>query len=342
MRPLLGPPSGTIIPAPATVRKSWAIAKASIDQVIDALGQAKSLDHPPADGDFTGRYHRGPKKAAVRLVVFHDYQCKDCARLDADLGQFLADYPTVSVCIRHYPLCSQCNSDVPWDFFHTRACDAAFLAEAAAALAGEEGFWLAHHFLFENLGKYNDVQLDSLAKDLGVELQDLKATQASESIRQTVASDIKAGQALGATGTPFVFLNSVEVRGTSSKPENVKLAIDHVLAEDPPSRTAAWDRQPPIAQQRLIAEWNAAHVLDLPPRSAARHLFGNPNAENRGLLFFGANRSRFSANLAVGTRSRREGGRKTRSIHVPDPRGPECQLCEIRLLSTEFPSCKTC
>ncbi|MHC4948091.1 MAG: vitamin K epoxide reductase family protein, partial [Planctomycetota bacterium] len=42
-------------------------------------------DGDRAGGPFTGRYRLGPEVAPIRLVVFSDYQCVDCNRVEGEL-----------------------------------------------------------------------------------------------------------------------------------------------------------------------------------------------------------------------------------------------------------------
>ncbi|MEZ5943239.1 MAG: DsbA family protein [Planctomycetaceae bacterium] len=259
----------------------------SIDQVLDQLTSeaGQNIDSPPADGGFSGHHHRGPEEAAVRLVVFHDYQCGDCAELDAELETMLNEFPTLSISVRHFPLCQACNASIPWDFFHKNACQAAYIAEAAGKLGGEEAFWKMHRWLFEHKAKYEADELQTFCQQLGLDSAEVLRLAEESGVQQIVQRDIELGNTLGATGTPFVFLNGIEVRGTSSNPGNARLAVERVLAENPPLRTAAWDRQPPVAEQRLLTEWEAEEPVELPPQDAARYVFGNPQGARRMLLF---------------------------------------------------------
>ncbi|MCA9185698.1 MAG: DsbA family protein [Planctomycetales bacterium] len=256
----------------------------SISAILDQT-QNDSDAVPPTDGGFAGRYRQGPEEAAVRLVVFHDYQCKECLELDTELALMLKQYPTVSVTVLHYPLCSQCNDTVTLEFLHKQACDAAYLAEAAGQLAGGEVFWKVHRWLIEHKAKIDDPDLDRLCRECGLTLEELTAAGSDERVRKVVLSDIALANSLGATGTPFVFLNGVEVRGAAGNPGNVRLAVESVLASAPPPHTSAWDRRPPVAAERLITEWLAAEPVTLPERESARLVFGDVSAESRVLLF---------------------------------------------------------
>ncbi|QDT73406.1 DsbA family protein [Lacipirellula limnantheis] len=260
----------------------------SIDQILKNEQRASTTNEAAAaeeNQDFTGRWHRGANPAKARLVIFHDYQCKDCAKLDAEVEQMLVDFPELSVSIRHYPMCSTCNDRVSWDFFHKQACRAAYIAEAAEPQGGAEGFWKMHKRLFSTLGILEGEDLRSFCGANGWDYAALEAASQSDAVKQTVADDITEAHSLGATGTPFVFLNGVEIRGASSDPDNVRLAVERLLSEDPTPRPIGWDRRPPAANDRLVAEWQSAKLEIVPPRGTARFIFGRTNSEHRALLF---------------------------------------------------------
>ncbi|HCS51214.1 DsbA family protein [Rubinisphaera sp.] len=264
-----------------------ALTEQSIEQVLEQTPKSpeSATVTPPSDGGFTGRYRRGPEQASVRLVVFHDYQCKDCAELDAELEQLLETYPTLSLSIRHYPMCSQCNPNISWDFFHTQACRAAYLAEAAYRIGGEDLFWEFHRWLFENKVKFEEAELKQFCDSQKIDFDQLLATADSDEIQNLVQEDIDLAISLGATGTPFVFLNGVEIRGTSSNPGNARLAVEKVMAANPPRRSSAWDRFPPGAEERLLTEWQAEDAVELPAPEKCRLVFGNPEGSHRIVIY---------------------------------------------------------
>ena len=77
----------------------------------------------------------------LRLVVFTDFECPPCycnakkiqKWRSGDLGSRL------NVMIRHLPLCKSCNAGARTDR-HPNACQAAYAAEAARIVGGEDAF----------------------------------------------------------------------------------------------------------------------------------------------------------------------------------------------------------
>src|SRR5207253_1634671 len=63
----------------------------------------------PIKGVFTGRFRHGPEVAPVRLVIYSDYQCVDCNRIELEVRSLLEQHPEISLSIKQYPFCHDCN-----------------------------------------------------------------------------------------------------------------------------------------------------------------------------------------------------------------------------------------
>ena len=75
----------------------------------EAAEAASGEPAPPWQGTFTGRYRRGPEKARIRIVVYTDYQCPDCKRIETEIEGLLEDHPDISFSSKHFPMCRDCN-----------------------------------------------------------------------------------------------------------------------------------------------------------------------------------------------------------------------------------------
>ncbi len=147
--------------------------------------------------------HRyGPLDAAVTLVVYGDYQCEPCARLDAALWDLLAAYPDgVLLVYRHFPL-------VP---VHDKALMAVQAVEAAAR---QDRFWEYHRRLYAEQSRWKDLPpeafpayLVGLAEELGLERARFMQDLSSEAIQALALRAWNAGRALGLQAVPVVFVN---------------------------------------------------------------------------------------------------------------------------------------
>lgn len=160
------------------------------------------------DIDLSGRYFKGPADAKVTLVVFDDYQCPYCARLEKFVEQVLAQFPSeVKYVIKHYPLAS-----------HSFAQRGAM----AALAAGRQGkFWEFHSRLLENHNQVSEQKILEVAGELGLDLEAFKKDRELPESRALIKADVENGKAVGVSGTPSVFLNGKRIanRNLSRLPE---------------------------------------------------------------------------------------------------------------------------
>jgi protein-disulfide isomerase len=137
---------------------------------------------------------RGPKNAKVTIVLWSDFQCPFCSRVEPTFKQVLDTYPKdVRIVWKNQPL--------P---FHQNAMPA---AEAAMA-ANEQGkFWEMHDKLFADQAKLGTDAYDAYAKELGLNMDKFHAAISSHKFKAQIDEDSKAGAKLGANGTPTYFIN---------------------------------------------------------------------------------------------------------------------------------------
>lgn len=219
---------------------------------------------PTAAGPmFEGRYRKGPKEAAIRVVMLTDYQCPDCKIMEGQLARLMAMQPALdmSVSIKHFPLSTVCNPGVPRDM-HPDACFGAFAAEAAGELGGVEAFWQTHLWLFARGGKFTPQDVIAHGNSIGIDGAKLRLLMDDPRIQQRVKDDIAEGEALGLRNTPMIFINGVELRGWMAADALVN-AVMQLAASNPPKRDASGDR-PPMAEQRMLEIYAAEPVRAMP------------------------------------------------------------------------------
>ncbi|BBO89267.1 DsbA family protein [Desulfosarcina ovata] len=168
------------------------------------------------DIDLTDRIVKGPADARVTVVVFDDYQCPYCARLEKFveeqiLLQFSED---VRYAIKHFPLGS-----------HRFARQGAM----AALAAGKQGkFWEFHSRLLENHNQVSEAKIMEIAGELELDMEQFGKDRQSEAIRKVINEDVANGEAIGVTGTPSVFLNGKRIsnRDLGRLPELIIRELD--------------------------------------------------------------------------------------------------------------------
>jgi protein-disulfide isomerase len=159
---------------------------------------------------------KGPKNAPVTLIIFSDFQCPFCSRVEPTLKQVEQSYgDKVRIVWKHKPL--------P---MHPNAKPAAEAAEAAR----EQGkFWQMHDKMFAAQGELSPASYEKWARELGLDVARFKASIASG--RNTARIDADDGQAsaIGINGTPTMVVNGEKVVGAVPF-ENLKAVIDRQLA----------------------------------------------------------------------------------------------------------------
>lgn len=143
---------------------------------------------------------RGAGAAPVTVVLFSDFQCPFCKRVEPTLAALEKELPgKVRVVWKHFPL--------P---FHDRARPAALAAQAA----GQQGkFWEMHDKLLENQQALDAPALESYARALKLNMTAFKAALVSAEIARAVDADAEQGRSLGVEGTPSMFINGHKVAG---------------------------------------------------------------------------------------------------------------------------------
>jgi len=155
---------------------------------------------------------RGPKVAKVTVVLFSDFQCPFCSRVEPTLKQIAETYPKeVRIVWKHQPLS-----------MHPNAMPAAEAAEAAR----EQGkFWEMHDRIFAAQQQLSPEQYQAWARELRLDLGKFQRSIDQHAARARIDEDVKLASSVGATGTPTLFLNCRMVTG--AKPfDEFKAIID--------------------------------------------------------------------------------------------------------------------
>lgn len=137
----------------------------------------------------------GPPNAPFQMLVWTDYQCPACRRLEPELltlRGLLGDSLTITY--RHFPL--------------AEVHPAAFKAAQAAECARERGsFEVVHDFLFLHPLVGPDLPLDSMMASTGIlDSTAYRVCVAVDSFASVVDSDLSLGRRMGLAGTPTILI----------------------------------------------------------------------------------------------------------------------------------------
>ena len=153
---------------------------------------------------------RGPKNAAVEIVLFEDFQCPFCKKLSGNIEQLMEERDDVRLAFMHFPMHGSCNANQLAKNMHKFACNSA----RASVCADRQGkFWPMHDVLFRNNSRLRNGDLTDYAKEVGVDLGTWKACMADPATTAKIVEDSRIGGAAGVKGTPAFFVNGHRLVG---------------------------------------------------------------------------------------------------------------------------------
>jgi protein-disulfide isomerase len=163
---------------------------------------------------------RGSPTALVTVVLFSDFQCPFCKRVEPTLERLRAEYKDkIRVVWKDQPL--------P---FHPQARPAAILARAARAQKGDAAFWDVHARLFAASPNLDEVELTSIARAAGVDAKKAMSPASTKLHDKGIEADVALAEDVLATGTPHFFVNGRRLMGAQPY-EKIKALVDEELAK---------------------------------------------------------------------------------------------------------------
>jgi len=158
---------------------------------------------------------RGPKDAKLTLVLFSDFQCPFCSRVEPTLKQLEESLKgQIRIVWKHEPL--------P---MHPNAMPAAQASEAAR----EQGkFWEMHEKMFANQTALDADSLARYAREVGLDMGRYQAFVSAGKGTTRISEDQALASSIGANGTPNMFFNCRQVVG--ARPfEQLKAVADEEI-----------------------------------------------------------------------------------------------------------------
>jgi len=233
----------------------------------------KKKDYPPIDiglpipGDETlkqegliGRYRLGPAESSIRVVIFSDYQCRDCARIEKEMREILKAKPYILFSAKQYAFCKDCNKYYDGNM-HPNACWAARAAEAAGILRGNAGFWQMHFWLYDRKsadgqeiqGSFTSEELREALLQMGYDPAEFEKVMGGDESLKRLTADIDEGMTYGLFGTPMIFVNGREFRAWNA-PNALARYIEAVEKTNPPVASTANDA-PSTKLDKGVEDW---------------------------------------------------------------------------------------
>lgn len=175
---------------------------------------ADKVKNVPIDGSPV----MGPESAPITIVEFADFECPHCGQVAPLLDKTVEQHKNdVRFAFKFYPLPSHPHADI---------------AARAAVAAGKQGkFWEMHHKLFANQAHLEQTDLDSYAKELGLDISRFHADMQSPETAARIEKDKKLGEDLQIGGTPTIFINGRLYEGNQDMNEWIALELATIRAD---------------------------------------------------------------------------------------------------------------
>lgn len=167
---------------------------------------------------------QGNRNSAVRVTIYEDLQCPDCAAFQRMLDEKLVPRYGGKVAFEHrdFPLAR-----------HAWARKAAIAARFFQSVSGELAVTF-HRYALANRRQINaanfEERLTAFAKDHGVDPQKALAALQDAGLAAAVEKDFQEGVARGVSKTPTAFVNGVPYIETFTF-EEISKGIEAALAE---------------------------------------------------------------------------------------------------------------
>jgi len=158
----------------------------------------------------------GPKDAPIQIVEFADYESQYSPQTAAIIRKVVAKYgEQLHFVMRQFPL--------P-DNKHAHEA-----AQAALAAGAQGKYWPMHDKLLENRTKLERADLLRYAKELGLDVLQLRAALERKQYAAAVDADVALGRSLEVVGMPTVFVNNERITNSVSETAIIE-AIEEYLA----------------------------------------------------------------------------------------------------------------
>ena len=152
----------------------------------------------------------GNPAATVKIDAWEDFQCSGCEYYTKDIElQIMTNYVETGKVLYTYHFYPFIDQGSPTQESHQSA-------NAAMCAAAQGRFWDYHDMLFanwqgENLGGFADNRLVAMAQSLKLDMTAFNQCFQAKTYAAQIEQDYQAGQAMGVTSTPAVFVDGQTV-----------------------------------------------------------------------------------------------------------------------------------
>lgn len=152
----------------------------------------------------------GSKDGSIKITVFSNYLCPYCANAHQIIKDITAQYED-KILVYHRNLIVNQESEI--------------LTKAALAAYKQNSFKQFNEILFERELEPNEETVISIAKELGLDIEQFKADINSEDIKDIINQDDQDARSLGIMGTPTLFINDKQIDDFRDLPSLIQSMI---------------------------------------------------------------------------------------------------------------------
>ncbi|MBI3920577.1 MAG: vitamin K epoxide reductase family protein [Armatimonadetes bacterium] len=166
----------------------------------------------------SGSHALGDPKARHTIVEFSDFGCPNCEVQYKTVRRFMREAPhNVRWVYRHQPL-----------RMHKRSWEASLAAEAAAV---QGRFFEMADLLFKNRPKFSQEELESYARELGLDLDRFRKDMKKSAVRDRVVRDTSTAAFLGVKAVPTAYVDGRLHRSNLTQKELIAISRMPALPE---------------------------------------------------------------------------------------------------------------
>lgn len=157
----------------------------------------------------------GNKDGDVTVVEFFDYNCGYCKRAVPDIRTIIKDDKNVRFVFKEMPILGPSSRTA---------------AQYALAAHKQGQYFEYHAALMEHRGPKDEATLEKLAKDLGLDPEQMRNDANSPEVDRDIEDSINLAGEIGIRGTPAFIVNGKLFRGYLGR-EGLKLEIENARGQ---------------------------------------------------------------------------------------------------------------
>ncbi len=160
-------------------------------------------------------------KGKITLVEFFDYNCGYCRRAFQNILKVAEKEKDLRVVFVEFPILSD---------------ESKVASQAAVAAAKQKKYFDFHRALMTSPGAVDEKKVFKVAKEVGLDVEKLKADMKSPEVDQQIEKNLQLGSAMAIQGTPAFFIGDEVIPGA---PDNLAELISKAAAKVRKSGCAA-------------------------------------------------------------------------------------------------------